>query len=122
MPPTTILPQSISDLDMDQGDIIDETIKEVAQSVNQTLLKTSTGNSISTLTQTDLPHDDNATIIQSSHDSYPSANTQPSHTQWPVSPKKNIMHLDTSFEQAKHIIMKIDVLSHSPTLPNKILQ
>ena len=29
-----ILPQSSSDLDTDQGDIIDETIKQVVQSVN----------------------------------------------------------------------------------------
>ena len=46
----SILPHSSLHLDKDQGDIIDETIKQVAQSVNQTLPKTSTGNPISTLT------------------------------------------------------------------------
>ena len=34
-----VLPQSCSDLDTDQGDIIDERIKQVAQSVNQILLR-----------------------------------------------------------------------------------
>ena len=60
---SSISPQSSSDLDIDQGDIIDETIKQVAQSVNQMLLKTSTGNPISTLTQNDPLHD-NVTNIQ----------------------------------------------------------
>ena len=40
---TTILPQSSSDLDTDQGEIIDETLKQVAQTVNQMLLMTNTG-------------------------------------------------------------------------------
>ena len=35
---SSILQQSTSDLDTDHGDIIDETIKQVAQSVNWTLL------------------------------------------------------------------------------------
>ena len=50
---SSISPQSSSDLDTDQDDIIGETIKQVAQSVNQMLLMTNTGNSISTLTQND---------------------------------------------------------------------
>ena len=53
----SISPQSSSDLDTDQGDIIDETIKQITQSVNQTLLKSSTGNPTSDLTQNDSPHD-----------------------------------------------------------------
>ena len=40
---STISPQSSSDLDADQGEIIDEMIKQVLQTVNQTLLKTTTG-------------------------------------------------------------------------------
>ena len=51
----SILPQSSSDLDTDQDDIKDEKICQVAQSVKQMLLKTSTGNSVSTLTQNDPP-------------------------------------------------------------------
>ena len=51
----SILPQSSSDLDTDQGDIIDKAIKQVAQSVNEMLLKTSTGNSISNLTPDNSP-------------------------------------------------------------------
>ena len=50
-----VSPQSSSDLDTDQGDIIDETIKWVAQSVNQMLLKKSTGNPTSNLSQNN-PH------------------------------------------------------------------
>ena len=54
---SSILPQSSSDLHTDQGDIIDEKIEHVAQSVNQMLVKTSTGNPTSNLTQNDSPHD-----------------------------------------------------------------
>ena len=54
---SSILPKSSSDLDTDQGDITDETIKQVAQSVNQMLLKTSTDNPTSNLTQNDPQHD-----------------------------------------------------------------
>ena len=62
---SSILPQSSSELDTDQGDIIDKIIKQVAQSVNQTLLKTSTGNHISSLTQND-PH---MTMLQTNRQS-----------------------------------------------------
>ena len=41
---SSILPQSSSDLDTDQGEFIDGTIKKVAQSTIQTLLKKTTGN------------------------------------------------------------------------------
>ena len=54
---SSISPQSSSDLETDQGDIIDEKVKQIAQSVNQMLLKTSTGNPSSNLTQNDLPQD-----------------------------------------------------------------
>ena len=47
---SSMLPQSSSDLDTDQGEFIDETIKEVAQSVNQMLLMSTTGNPTSNLT------------------------------------------------------------------------
>ena len=50
---SSISPKSSSDLDTDQDDIIDETIKQVAQSVNQMLLKKSTGNPTSNLFQND---------------------------------------------------------------------
>ena len=50
---SSILPQSSSDIDTDLGNIIEKTIKQVTQSVNQALLKTSTGNPISSLTQND---------------------------------------------------------------------
>ena len=83
---------------MDQGDIIDETIQQVAQSVNQMLLKTSMSNPISSLTQNDSPHDN---ITQSICDPTPSdiyskTNTQPIHTHRPVSPKNSISHPATN--------------------------
>ena len=68
---SSISSESRSDLDMDQGDIKDETTKQVAQPVSQTLLISSTGNPISTLTQNDPLHD-NVTNVQSTHDSNPS--------------------------------------------------
>ena len=68
---SSISPKSSSDFDMNQVDIIDETIKQVAQSVNQMLLKTSTGNAISSLTQNDPPHNI-VTNIQTIYDSNPS--------------------------------------------------
>ena len=52
---SSISQQSSSDLDTDQGVIIDETIKQVIQSVNQMLLKTNTSNPISNLTP-NIPH------------------------------------------------------------------
>ena len=52
---------------MDKGDIIDETIKQVAQSFHQTLLKTSTSKPIMNLTLTDPLHD-NTTNTLSTHD------------------------------------------------------
>ena len=60
--------------------------------------------------------------VQLTHDSNPSANMQPSHTQCPTSTINSITHPHTSFEQAKQIIMNIDALLHSSTVQNKILQ
>ena len=54
---SSISPQSSSDLDTDQGDMIEETIKQVTWSVNQTLLKTSTGNPTSNLTKNNPQYD-----------------------------------------------------------------
>ena len=51
----SILPQSSSDLDTDQGDIIDETIKQVTQSINQTLLATNVGSSTTNIAPNDHP-------------------------------------------------------------------
>ena len=48
---SSILPQSSSDLDTDEGENIDKTIKQVAQTVNQMLLKTNAGNPTGNLTQ-----------------------------------------------------------------------
>ena len=120
-----ISPQSSSDLDTDQGDVIDETIKQVAQLVNQMLLKTSTSNPINNLTQNDPPHD-NITNRQSICNPNPSdihsqTHTQPIQTYRPTSPKNSITHPATNFEQAKQIIMNIEKLSHTSTVQKKIV-
>ena len=122
---SSILPQSSSDLGTDQGDIIDEAIKQVALLVNQMLLKTSTGNPTSNLTQNDLPHNKiqnsqfstqtQVTFIQKQTHNHFRPTDQP-HL------KTVITHPVTNFEQAKQIIMNIDALSHSPTPHHKILQ
>ena len=116
---SSILLQSSSDLDTDQGVIIDKTIKQVAQSVNQMMLKTSTSNHINSLAQNDPPHD-NITNRQSVHDSNPSdvhsqTNTKPIHTHRPILPKNRITHPATNFKQAKQIIMKTCIITLSHT-------
>ena len=67
---SSVSPQSSSHLATDQDDIIDETIRQIAQSVNQMLLKTSTGNHTSNLT----PNDPHTTEFQT--DSQSSTQTQ----------------------------------------------
>ena len=123
---SSILPQSSSDLDTDQGEIIDEAIKQVTHSVNQMLLKTSTGNSTINLTLSDSSQDrtlDRQSIpALNPSDIHEQAKTQTTHTYRPVAPENSIIHTVTNFEQNKQIIMDIDALSHSPTLCNKILQ
>ena len=64
----------------DQGDNIDETIKQVAQSVNQTLLMTSTDNPTSNLSLNNLPYD-RIPNRQSILDPNPSAIHTQSHSQ-----------------------------------------
>ena len=54
---STILPQSISDTDIDQGENINETLKKVAQTFNQSLLMTTAGNPTSNLDSNKIPHD-----------------------------------------------------------------
>ena len=57
VPVSSILPQSNSNLDTDQGEITDETIKQVMQSVNQMIHKTTSGNPTSNLTLSNFSHD-----------------------------------------------------------------
>ena len=54
---STLSMQSSSDLDTDHDKIIDEMLKQVAQTVNQRLLKTTTGSPASTLDSSDTLHD-----------------------------------------------------------------
>ena len=123
---SSISPQSSSDLDTDQGDIIDKTIKQAAQSVNQLLLKTSTCNPISSLTQNLLPTQqyfkqrDNLQLKTKTHSL--KRNTQPIHTHQSVSLKNSITHSNTSFKQAKqnqnehrHVITLTDTTKQNST-------
>ena len=80
---STILPQSCSDLDTDQGKIINETLKHAAETVNQTLLKTTTGSHVSNLDSRDTPHDDT------------SGNQPPLQTQ--------VMFINTQLHHKKHL-------------------
>ena len=93
---SSILSQSSSDIDTDKGDIIGETIKQVAQLVNQTLLKTSTGNHTSNLTQNNSPQDRianrQAILNPDPSDIHTQTNTQEIQMHRPVSPKNGITH------------------------------
>ena len=78
------MPHSSSDLDTDQAAIIDETIKQVAQSVNQMLLKTSTGKYTSNITPSDSTQDrtpDRQSVSDLNPADIPTQpNTQPTNT------------------------------------------
>ena len=119
---SSILPQSSSDLDTDQGDIIDEILKQVAQSVNQMLLKTSTGNPTSSLTQND-PH---MTIMQT--DRHSTTQTQVMfihkqiHSQFILMNQPHLKHHYKSKYKFQKSQTNHNVhILHSPTLQNKIL-
>ena len=135
MPPTTyksstsvsvsaISPQSSSDLDTEQGEIIDKTIKQVVQTVNQTLLKTTTGIPTSNLNLSNTSHDKTPdrqsvpTLNQS--DIHKHMTTPPNHTYRPDPSENSLTHPATNLEQAKQIIMDIDAPLHSPTLLHQI--
>ena len=102
---SSILHQSSVDLDTDHGDIIDKTIKQVTQSVNQILLKTSIGNPTNNLTQNDTPHDripNRQSILDPNPCGiYTQINTQPTHTYILASPKNSITHAVKIFKEAK---------------------
>ena len=119
----SLLPQPSSNLDTDQCDSIDKTVKQVAQSVYQMLLKTSTGKTTSNLTLNKSPHyripNSQSILDPNPSDVHTQTKTQPTHTYRPASPKNSITHPVTNFEQTKQILMNIDALSYSPTLHNK---
>ena len=97
-----ILPQSSSDLDTDQGEIIDETIKEVVQSDNQMLLNLTSSDSSYDRT---LQRQSVATL--NSSDVHTQTKSSPTHTYRPDSPVNNITHPVTNFKQTKQIIIDI---------------
>ena len=104
---------------------LDEIIKQVAQSVNQTLLTTNVGSSTINIA----PNEHHT--IGPRHTTLPNVNPNPTHTQTHTnsartyraqSPKDNTTYPVTMFEWTKQIIMDTDALSHSPALCNNILQ
>ena len=114
---SSISPQSSSDFDTHQGEIIDKT-KQVAQSVNQMLLKTTTGNPTSNLTLSnssqDRTPDRKSILILNPSDIHTQTKTQPTHTYRPISPENSITNPVTGFKQTKQIIMDTDALSLLP--------
>ena len=52
---SSISPQSNSDLDTDHGDVIDEAIKHVTRTINQTLLTSNVGNTSTNKSSNDPP-------------------------------------------------------------------
>ena len=92
---STILPQCISDLDTDQGEIINEILQNIAQTLNQMLLMTTTGNPTNNLDSNKILHDNtldrqsaptlNASDVQkqtitSTKDTYKSNSSKHIHT------------------------------------------
>ena len=107
---STISPQFSSYLDTDQGEIIDETLKQFLQTVNQILLKTTTGNPASNLDSSGTPHDKT-----SDRESASTLNTNNIHKQTTTSPKNTYRpdsseHILTDQYKTKQIITDIDTL------------
>ena len=98
------------DLDTDQGEIIDEMLKQAVQTVNQTLLKITTGSPASNLDSRDTPHDNT-----SDRQSAPTLTTSDIHKHTITSPKTltDQTHLNACSHTLskilrKQIIMEID--------------
>ena len=93
---SSIWPQSSSDFDTDHGEFIDETIKQLAQSVNQMLLMNTTGNPTSNLTPSNSSQDKTLdrqsmpTLILS--DNHTQTKIQLTHTYRQVSSENSIAH------------------------------
>ena len=101
------LPQSSSDLDTDQDEIIDEMLKQVVQTVNWLLLKTTTGNPASNLDSSNTPHDNTSdrqstpTLNTSSSDIHKHITTSPKDTYKPDWFEHIVTNLIKNFEKKK---------------------
>ena len=121
---STISPKSCSDLDTGQDEIINEMLRKVAQTFNQTLLMAMADNPTSNLDSNSVPHD---SILD--RQPAPTINTNDIQRQT-IPPQKNSYQLDSTdhirtdpirnFKRTN--IMDINALSYSPKLHNKILQ
>ena len=122
---STISPKSNSDLDTDQGEIINATPRKVVQTFSQTLLRTTAGSPTSNLDSNNVPHDN--TLDTQSASTLDTNDIQkqtipPPKDAYNLDPANNIRtNLISNFEEKK-IIMDRDALSHSTKLHYKILQ
>ena len=122
---SSISPESSSDLDTGHGDTIDETIKHVKHTINQTLLTSSITNATANKASNGLH--DNMPDLQPTQDISPHSihmqtNAKSTSIKQTHSIIDNIKPPVTTFKKTKNIIMNIDALSYSTTLHNKIKQ
>ena len=101
-------------------------MKQVVQTDNQMLVKTTTGNPTSNLnvsnTSCDKTPDRHSVPTLNPSNIHKHTTTSLDHTYRPDSLENSLKHPTTNFEQTKQIIMDIDTLSHSPTIHYRILQ
>ena len=96
-----ILPWSSSDLDTDHGAIIDETIKQVAWSINVMLLKTTTGNPTN-----NVPLSDDLRNRTPDRQSVPTLNQHDVHRQTKT-PQTDQIHMRTALHIQLQILSKL---------------
>ena len=123
---SSISPQSSSDLDTDHDDMIDETIRHLTKTLNQTLQTLNISNSNKNKAPNDPPW-----IIHQPYNQDKTKNHKP-YLHQQIQNKKNtdkthslrdaITPPAITFELTKQMIMDIDRLSHSTTLHNIIVQ
>ena len=121
-----VSPQWSSELDTNHGDMIDETIKLVTQTLNQTLIMP---NPCNTKTNRDLINpNDNISNLQQTQDI--NTHTTPSSTKPKLKTDLHKTHLHwdnitspiANFDKTKQIVTDINKLSHSTTRHNTVLQ
>ena len=123
---SSISPHSSLELDTDHGYMIDETIKHVTHTLNQTLM---TSKPCNTYTNKDpLTPNNDISDIQPTQDVNLHTTPKTANTKLKTDinkihpPRDSITPSIAMFNQTKQIITDIDKLSHSPTLCNKVSQ
>ena len=125
-PVTAISPRSSSDLDRDQGEAVDETLRKVAQMLSQPLLTTIGSTPNSNIGSNNDPYDK---IMDRQPASTLDTNDNQGQSLPPQKDSYNADPIDQignkpnrNFERTRQVIMGINALSHTPELHNKILQ